>query len=192
MKLAQKKSSKNKNTHRIIISLAVVLLLISGAMYFLLRDASIKTFNSLPIETHTPENSSPPDTTGAVNQEIITNKPDDKLHPAQNDQPKENHTTNNGQRTISISTSSDSNANSVFIRGMLGGSVDAGTCTASLRGPSGKTISVQTPVLPGPSMSSCKTVQLEKTSLEPGIWKYTLSFSSDNIKGVSNENSFEI
>ncbi|MDO4780922.1 MAG: hypothetical protein Q4A34_00810 [Candidatus Saccharibacteria bacterium] len=193
MKLPKKKSSENKNTHRLVIVSAVILLLASSSVYFLFKDALIKSpKNDIPADTSTPENSSRPNSTEAVNQGAITNEPDSKLRPVQNDQAKENHTTNNGQYTISVSTSSDSNVTSVFIRGMLGSSIDTGTCTASLRGPSGKTMSIQTPILPGPSVSSCKTIQLEKTNLAPGIWKYKLLFNSDNIKGVSDENSFEI
>lgn len=94
--------------------------------------------------------------------------------------------------TVGVSASSDEDESVVYIRGMISTTVSGGACYVTAFSPSGHTVTKQTEVLASPANSYCKTIQLPKSSLEKGTWKYTLNYKSDNARGSSSENTFTI
>lgn len=126
--------------------------------------------------------------------ENLTKDPENKQASPNTDTPAPIETNDQADTgTVQMTATADVSGASVYIRGGINNAVvSEGVCYAQLTGPNGKTLRKDTVLLQNPSTTDCKTISIDVNELSPGAWVVKLHYTSANLKGMSNETSFEI
>lgn len=203
MKIHQKK--KNSNNKKIIILVLILLLAaLLGAFAYYRYKLSNKSQSATTTSTisSTGSKTSNEDSESAKNTSESTTA-DNKASTAYstanktktNSDPQAATSTNSstGKTVVSVVTSANISNGVVYIRGGVNNLVSTNaSCYASLKSPSGSTLTKQTTLLRSASTTDCKTIQIPVSELSKGTWTYTLHYSSSDTEGASSENSFTI
>jgi hypothetical protein len=181
-----KRNKRATTTNKKVALIVAAVLVIFGALGFFLYTTWAQTNRGATTE-------SSEDSTRGLEESVGTN-PDDKQTPPNTDSPdpiqqSDSNKRANVQMIISVTVSGDV----IYIRGGINASgISNGTCYALITNTDGVTVQKNTELLQNPSTTDCETITVNKRELGAGTWKVTLHYTSDYIKGVSNEVSVEI
>lgn len=185
-----KKSNSNKSTKALIILIVAVLVVAAAYAAYAFTsnntpDPSATNRSESKTETHTSSSSKGNEQPSDTDDKLTENNSDTPIPP------KTDPTTS--LRNVSMTASADKRDGMLYIRGGINNSVEyAGSCYATLTGPTGKTIQKDTELLQNASTTDCKTIQISTNELSSGTWNITLTFKSDQATGTSNAYAIQI
>ena len=187
------KINKNNNRKPLIIALVSILVvaaLTTGVSALYLGFKNNDENKTDQTNTAAPERSE----SDKQQAEELKKSPENKAETPNTDTPPaiiENESSDKG--SVDMIASADISRGSVFIRGGINNQIIGdGTCYASLVGPNGETIRKDTSLLHNSTSTDCKTISIPLSSLSFGVWKFTLNYESEKLKGVTSEESFEV
>lgn len=181
MKIQKSKSPSRK----LVASIAlVVLLLASGvAAYFIMngRQGEASTTVGSPAESDNEQ------------AKRLADNPSNKEEQVNTDVAPIVPTEGGEKATVNMVVSANVSGDKVYIRGGLNGAVvNDGQCYATLKSSKGTSVRKDTVLLQNASTTDCKTIIVDSSELSSGKWTAALNYSSDTMKGSSDEASFEI
>lgn len=189
--------NQHKNHKKIAVTLTIITILIVGGgllAYQIVQKNKIEKAGSASSKSSTkPENTVKSNTDDIKDTTKSPTSADNKSSTNTDPQAPTSTNTANNKTVVSVVTSANISGAVVYIRGGINNTVDPnGSCYALLKGPANQKIRKDTTLLQNASTSDCKTIQIPTSELSPGVWSYTLNYSSSNQEGASDEATFNI
>lgn len=171
----------------IIVPLVAIACALAVGVYFFAQNKNNKG-EGAQNASHLKEGSSDKD-----QAENLQKNPDKKTTAPNADKPTEpTPVSGSTKNQVQMIASVDQSNGTVYIRGGINYPARDGSCYAQLTGPAGQSVRKESPVLPNPASTDCKTISIPASELAPGKWTLTLHYTSNEFEGASSELSFTL